>query len=63
MSQPLPPDRLDYRSGRDALADEAAAMHRSARTWLLLSAVWVVGVCVWVVYLAAIGYAFVRVLS
>jgi hypothetical protein len=63
MAQPPHPDRLDYRSGRDTLADEAAAMHRSAKTWLLLSAVWVVGVCVWVVYLAAIAYAVVRVLS
>jgi hypothetical protein len=63
MSHPPHPDRLDYRSGGDTLADEAAAVRRSARTWLLLSAVWAVGVCVWVVYLALIGYAVVRVLS
>jgi hypothetical protein len=63
MEPPPPPDRLDYRSGSDTLADEAAAMHRSVRTWLVLSVVWVIGVCVWVVYLAAIGYAVVRVLS
>jgi hypothetical protein len=63
MESPPAPDRLDYRSGRDTLADEAAAMHRSVRTWFILSVVWVVGVCVWVVYLGAIGYAVVRVLS
>jgi hypothetical protein len=63
MSDAPPPDRLDYRSGRDTVADEAAAMHRSVRTWLILSAVWLLGVCVWVVYLGAIGYAVVRVLS
>ena len=63
MSQPPQPDRLDYRSGRDTLADEAEAMHRSAKTWVILSAVWIVGVCVWVIYLAAISYAVVRIIS
>ena len=43
MEPPPPPDRLDYRSGSDTLADEAAAMHRSVRTWLVLSVVWVEG--------------------
>ena len=55
--------RLDYRSGRDAAGDDARVMRRSVRTWLVLTAVWVVGLCVWVFYLAALGYLVVRVLG
>ena len=55
--------RLDYRSGADAAIDEARAVHRSIRTWLILLVVWVVGIGVWVVYLAALGYLAVRLLA
>ena len=55
--------RLDYRSGRDAAADDANVMRRSIRTWLVLTGVWVVGLGVWVVYLAVVGYLVVRVLG
>ena len=56
-------NRLEYRSGRDGLVDDARAMRRSVRTWALLSAVWAVGVGVWVVYLVAIGVVVLRLLS
>ena len=63
-SAPSPdPSRLDYRSGRDTAADDARAMRRSVRTWILLSAVWLVGVAVWVVYLVAIGVIVLRLLA
>ena len=54
---------LGYRSGQDAAGDEARSLRRSLRTWLMLLAVWAVGLCVWVVYLAAIGYLAIRFLA
>ena len=57
------PSRLDYRSGRDTAADDARAMRRSVRTWVILTAVWAVGVGVWVVYLVVIGVVVLRLLS
>jgi len=57
-SNPLP-----YRSGTDAAADDARAMRRSLKTWTLLGAVWVVGLCVWAAYLAALGYVVLRMLG
>ena len=54
---------LGYRSGKDAAGDEARSLRRSLRTWLMLLAVWAVGLCVWVVYLAAIGYLAIRFLA
>jgi hypothetical protein len=56
-------NRLDYRSGRDTAADDARAMRRSLRTWTLLTAVWVVGVGVWIVYLVVIGVIVLRLLT
>jgi hypothetical protein len=55
--------RLDYRSTRDAAGDDARAMRRSVRTWALLAGVWSVGLGVWVVYLAMIGFLFLRFLA
>lgn len=55
--------RLDYRSGADVAGDDARAMHRSVKTWLLLGVVWIVGVGVWVVYLAALGYGVLWILA
>jgi hypothetical protein len=55
-------NRLEYRSGRDAAADDVQAMRRSFRTWLLLSGVWTIGLGVWVVYLALTGYVIFRFL-
>jgi hypothetical protein len=55
--------RLDYRSTRDAAGDDARAMRRSVRTWVLLTGVWAVGLGVWVVYLAMIGLLFLRFLA
>lgn len=57
------PNRLDYRAGRDVVADDARAMRRSLRTWAILSAVWTVGVGVWVVYLVLAGFLVLRVLG
>ena len=54
---------LGYRSGTDAAGDEARTLRRSLRTWLMLVVVWAVGLCVWVVYLAAIGYLVIRFLA
>ena len=59
----LESSRLDYRSGAEASADDAAAMRRSLKTWVVLVAVWVVGVGVWVVYLGALGYVVLRLLA
>ena len=56
-------NRLDYRSGRDTADDDARAMRRSLRTWALLTAVWVVGVGVWIVYLVVIGAVVLRLLT
>ena len=56
-SEPLP-----YRSGRDAAREPKLAPPRSVRTWILLTAVWGVGLGVWVVYLVAIGFLVFRVL-
>ena len=61
--KPFPSSRLDYRSGADASADDAAAMRRSLRTWAVLMAVWAVGVGVWVFYLGALGYVVLRLLG
>ena len=57
------PNRLDYRAGAEAAAEDARATHRSVRTWLLLVAVWAVGLGVWVVYLGALGYLALRLLA
>jgi hypothetical protein len=57
------PNRLEYRAGRDVVADDARAMRRSLRTWAILSAVWTVGVGVWVVYLVIAGFLVLRVLG
>ena len=57
------PNRLNYRSGRDAAGDDARAMRRSLSTWAVLSAVWTVGVGVWVVYLVVIGFLILRLLG
>ena len=55
---------LAYRSGRDAAGDDVnATRRRPLRTWALLSAVWLVGLGVWVVYLALIGYLTLRFLA
>ena len=59
----LDQNRLDYRSGRDTAADDSRAMRRSLRTWTLLTAVWVVGVGVWIVYLVVIGAIVLRLLT
>ena len=58
-----PAGRLDYRSGVAAAGDDVHALHRSLQTWMLLVVVWTVGVGVWVVYLAALGYAVVWLLG
>jgi hypothetical protein len=58
-----PSGRLDYRSGVDAVGDDARAMHRSVRTWVVLLLVWTVGMGVWVVYLAGLGYLVLRLLA
>ena len=55
--------RLDYRSGVDAHDDDAQAMRRSFKTWLVLALVWTIGVGVWVVYLGMLGYLVLRLLS
>ena len=62
MDEPSPSKPLAYRSGEDAARDAAAATRRPLRTWALLAAVWTVGLGVWVVYLAAIGYVVLRFL-
>ena len=62
-ADPASSGRLDYRSGRDAVDDDAKAMRRSLRTWLVLAVVWVVGLAVWVIYLGALGYLVLRVLG
>ena len=54
---------LGYRSGEDAAGDDTRSLRRSLRTWLILLAVWAVGLCVWVAYLAAIGYLAIRFLA
>lgn len=54
---------LDYRAGRDAAADDARTVRRSFRTWVILGAIWLVGLGVWAVYLAALGYAVVMLLG
>ena len=56
-------ERLDYRSGRDAAADDARAVRRSLKTWAVLLVAWVVGLGVWVFYLAALGYIVIRLLG
>ena len=56
-------NRLEYRAGRDVAADDAQAMRRSLRTWVVLSAVWAVGVAVWVVYLVVLGALVLRLLA
>ena len=61
--QGIPSGRLDYQSGTDASAADAAAMRRSLKTWVVLVVVWVVGIGVWVVYLAALGYVVLRLLA
>ena len=61
MAEPRGSDPIPYRSGRDA-AGEPKIVPRSLRTWLLMSVVWLVGLGVWVVYLAAIGFLVFRVL-
>lgn len=58
-----PSRRLDYQSGADASAAEAAEMRRSLKTWTILAAVWAVGVAVWVVYLGVLGYVVLRLLA
>ena len=58
-----PAGQLDYRSGVKAAGDDVHALHRSLQTWMLLVVVWTVGVGVWVVYLAALGYAVVWLLG
>lgn len=63
MSDGNDSNRLEYRAGRDVIADDAWAMRRSLRTWTILSAVWTVGVGVWVVYLVVVGFLVLRVLS
>ena len=35
---------------------------RSARTWTLLLCIWAIGLAVWVLYFAAIGYVLIRIL-
>ena len=55
-STPLP-----YRSGGDALADDVREMRRSLRTWVVLCAVWAVGLVVWAGYLALIAFVLFRV--
>lgn len=55
--------RLDYRAGSDAAADDARVTGRSWRTWVVLCAVWLIGLGVWAVYLAALGYAVVLLLG
>ena len=54
---------LDYQSGADASAAEAAEMRRSLKTWTILAAVWAVGVTVWVVYLGVLGYVVLRLIA
>ena len=63
MSDDPASGRLDYRSGADTAADDAPPPHRSLRAWLLLLGAWVAGLGVWVVYLAALGYFTLRLLS
>jgi hypothetical protein len=53
---------LTYRSGGDALADDARAMRRSVGTWTTLCAVWAVGLAVWAGYLALIAFVIFHVL-
>ena len=56
------PNQLAYRSKGDALAEDVDAMRRSFRTWVLLCAVWAVGLVVWAGYLALIAFVVFRVI-
>ncbi len=42
---------------------EEPRVRRSAGQWLLLLAVWAVGLCVWTVYVAVFFVGFLRVFS
>ena len=57
------PKQLGYRSRGDAAGDDARAMRRSVRTWVVVCVVWLVGLAVWAVYLGAIAYAFFKVVA
>jgi hypothetical protein len=56
------PNPLPYRSRGDAIADDVQTMRRSVRTWVVLCAVWAVGLVVWAGYLALIGFVIFRVI-
>jgi hypothetical protein len=51
---PSPASPLSYRSGPEARADYVTADHRSARKWVMLCIVWIVGLGVWGLYIAMI---------
>ena len=53
---------LTYRSKGDAIAEDVEAMRRSFGTWVVLCAVWVVGLGVWAGYLALIAFVIFRVI-
>jgi hypothetical protein len=49
---PAPP--LSYRTGVEAQADYVTPDRRSARNWILLAIVWIVGLGIWGLYIAMI---------
>jgi hypothetical protein len=53
---------LTYRSKGDAIAEDVEAMRRSFGTWVVLCAVWVVGLVVWAGYLALVAFLIFRVI-
>ena len=61
----MEPDQspLQYRSGDDAVQDGVPPGRRSLQTWLILCAVWVLGLGVWVAYLAVLAVVLIHVLG
>ena len=59
---PDDPNPLTYRSKGDAIAEDVETMRRSLRTWVVLCAVWSVGLVVWAGYLALVAFVLFRVI-
>ena len=55
---PPPPEQLNY----PAAHVPPSRPRRSVRSWVLLLAVWAVGLLIWGVYLIAITYLLTRIL-
>ena len=61
----MEPDQspLEYRSSGDAAQDEVPPGRRSLQAWLILCAVWTMGLGVWAAYLAVIALVVIHMLG